>query len=75
MNQGSEYAVNSMPVPVCDNIRIRRCRLYRFARTGGAPRGHVASKRWFVYGLRVHLLITATGLPVEALLGRGGPGL
>src|SRR4051794_39689593 len=22
------YAVDSLPVPVCDNIRIRRCRLY-----------------------------------------------
>jgi hypothetical protein len=22
------YAVDSLPVPVCDNIRIRRCRIY-----------------------------------------------
>ena len=28
MNQNQEYAVDSLPVPVCDNIRIQRSRLY-----------------------------------------------
>src|ERR1700722_4277697 len=28
MNPTNEYIVDSMPVPVCDNIRIRRCRIY-----------------------------------------------
>jgi hypothetical protein len=28
-NPGDEYLVDSCPVPVCDNIRIRRCHLYR----------------------------------------------
>ncbi len=64
-----EYAVDSMPVPVCDNIRIRRCRLYPPGQTGGRFRGYSASKRRSVYGLRVHLVITATGLPVWVLLG------
>ena len=63
-NPTQEYVVDSCPVPVCDNIRIKRCRLYR----DEAYRGKVASKRRFVYGLKVHLLVTATGQPVEMIL-------
>ncbi len=33
LNQSQEYAVDSLPVPVCDNIRIRRCRLYPCPKT------------------------------------------
>ncbi len=50
--------------PLCDNIRVKRCRLYQ----GEAFRGKVASKRRFFYGLKVHLLITASGQPAEMLL-------
>ena len=64
INPTQEYIVDSCPVPVCDNIRIFTCRLYQ----GEAYRGKVASKKRFVYGLRVHLLITATGQPVEFIL-------
>jgi transposase len=63
-NPTQEYIVDSCPVPACDNIRIFGCRLYQ----GPAFRGKVASKKRFVYGLRVHLLVTATGLPVEFVL-------
>ena len=66
-NAGQEYVVDSFPVPVCDNIRTARCRLYREA----AFRGRIASKRRYFYGLKVHLLITATGQPVEFLLAPG----
>jgi len=62
-----EYIVDSFPVPVCDNIRIRRCRLYQ----GEAYRGRIASKRRYFYGLRVHLLVTAAGEPVEFFLSAG----
>jgi len=63
-NVTQEYIVDSCPVPVCDNIRIFTCRLYR----GEVFRGKVASKKRFVYGLRVPLLVTATGQPVEFVL-------
>jgi hypothetical protein len=66
-NARHEYVVDSLPVPVCDNIRIRRCRLYR----SEAYRGYIASKRRYFYGLRVHLLITAAGQPVEFVLAPG----
>lgn len=64
LNVRSEYIMDSCPVPVCDNIRIRRCHLYH----GAAYRGYVASKRRYFFGLRIHLLVTVTGQPVEFLL-------
>jgi transposase len=66
-NPTAEYIIDSCPVPVCDNIRIRRCRLYR----GEQYRGYIASKRRYFFGLRVHLLVTAQGQPVEFVLAPG----
>lgn len=62
------YALDSFPVMACDNYRIRSCRLYQ----GESYRGYIASKRRYFYGLRLHLLITATGQPVEFFLVPGG---
>ncbi len=59
------YVVDSLPVAVCDNIRIRRCKLYPPQEHGKAFRGYIASKRRYFYGLRVHLLSTGAGEPVE----------
>lgn len=69
-NESQEYIVDSFPVPSCDNIRIRRCKLYPKDR-GDQFRGYVASKRRNFYGLRVHLLVTARGEPVEFCLAPG----
>jgi hypothetical protein len=77
-NEAREYIVDSFPVPVCDNIRIKRCKLYPKTE-GDEFRGYVASKRRYFYGLRVHLLVyllvyllvTATGEPVEFCLAPG----
>jgi Transposase DDE domain len=67
-NDSGEYIVDSFPIPVCDNIRIRRCRLYR----GEQFRGYIASKKRYFYGLRVHMIVTAEGgKPVEFFLKAG----
>lgn len=71
LNENQHYAVDSLPVPVCDNIRISRSRLYPRRRWGEAFRGYIASKKRYFYGLRVHLLITTSGLPVEVMLAPG----
>ena len=76
------YAVDSLPVPVCDNIRIRRCRIYPSEEEGhddDTPkkksfRGYIASKRRYFYGLRVHLVVTGAGEPVEFALAAGSEG-
>lgn len=67
-NPEGVYAVDSVPVPVCDTIRIRRCRLYPRRKRGEAHRGYCASKRRYYYGLKGHLLVTAGGQPVEFVL-------
>ena len=66
-NPTGAYVVDSCPVPVCDNIRIWRCKLYR----NEVFRGKIASKRRFFYGVRVHLVIAGNGQPVEILLEPG----
>lgn len=58
------YAVDSVPTPVCHNIRLRRCRRYR----GRAWRGYCASKRQSYFGLKAHVVVAATGQPVEVVL-------
>ena len=66
-NREQTYCVDSFPIPVCDNIRIDRCRLYE----GEAYRGYIASKRRYFYGLRVHMIVTGSGEPVEFVLRPG----
>ena len=67
-------------MPVCDNIRIGRCRIYPLEEgddDDGIPkkesfRGYIASKRRYFYGLRVHLVVTgAGGEPVVFSLAAG----
>ncbi|MDQ3834561.1 MAG: IS982 family transposase [Actinomycetota bacterium] len=70
-NPERTYAVDSFPVVVCDNIRIRRCRLYPLEEHEGAFRGYIASKRRYFYGLRVHLVVAGAGEAVEFSLAAG----
>ena len=62
------YVIDSVPLAVCDNIRIRRNRLYPLRVWGKQCRGYCASKRRYYYGLKGHLLITTEGIPVEFTL-------
>lgn len=64
LNLESRYSLDSFPVPVCDNIRISRCRLAQ----GKQFRGYCASKRRYFYGLRVEVLVTVEGVPVECCI-------
>ena len=66
-NSSGVYVVDSLPIAVCDNIRIPRAKLFQ----GEAYRGYIASKHRYFYGLRVHLLVTQTGQPVEFVLAAG----
>jgi hypothetical protein len=57
----SDYVLDSFPVAVCDNIRISRCKLLK----GEQWRGKQASMRRYFYGVKVQVLSTNTGIPVE----------
>ena len=51
----------------CDNYRIPRSRRY----CGEAWRGYQASKKRYFYGLKLHLMVTGRGEPVEFFLTPG----
>lgn len=61
LNEESVYVIDSFPVSACDNYRIQRCHLYH----GEDWRGYQASKRRYFYGLKMHLMVTEQGQPVE----------
>lgn len=67
LNAHSIYVIDSFPVSACDNYRISRSHLYQ----GEAYRGFQASKKRYFYGLKIHLMITETGQPVEFFLTAG----
>lgn len=50
-NQANAYTVDSMPIPACDNIRIRRCKLFQ----GEQHWGYTASKRRYFFGLKLNI--------------------
>ena len=55
------YIMDSFPVALCDNIRIQRSKIV----SGKKWRGYTASMRRYFYGVKVQLLITGSGIPVE----------
>lgn len=67
-NPDQSYVVDSLPVAVCDNIRTRRSKLYPLQEHGETFGGYIASKRRYFYGLRLHLVSTASGEAVEFTL-------
>jgi hypothetical protein len=67
LNTESVYVIDSFPIQACDNYRIPRVKLYR----NKEYRGCIASKKRYFYGLKVHLLVTKDGQPVECFLTPG----
>jgi len=70
LNPDAIYVIDSLPVAVCDNIRIRRSKIY----SKEDFRGYQASKKRYFYGLKIHLMVTQDGQPVECFLTPGGFG-
>jgi hypothetical protein len=67
LNEHSIYILDSFPVLSCDNYRIPRSRRYQ----GEVWRGYQASKKRYFYGLKIHVLVTEHGQPVEFFLTPG----
>jgi len=61
LNLSSSYLIDSFPVVVCKNIRIRRAKIIQ----DESHRGYNASKREYFYGFKIHVITTAEGIPVE----------
>jgi hypothetical protein len=60
LNEKSVYVIDSYPISVCDNYRIRRSKIYQ----GEDWRGYIASKKRYFYGLRIHIMLTELGEPI-----------
>lgn len=67
LNSQSIYVLDSYPIAACDNYRICRSRRYR----GEAWRGLQASKKRYFYGVKIHIMVTEQGQPVEFFLTPG----
>jgi Transposase DDE domain len=70
LNTEAIYVIDSIPIAVCDNIRIRRSKIYSHEDF----RGYQASKKRYFYGLKIHLMVTKDGQPIECFLTPGGFG-
>ncbi len=70
LNTDAIYVIDSLPIAVCDHIRIRRSKIY----SDENFRGYQASKKRYFYGLKIHLMVTQDGQPVECFLTPGGFG-
>ena len=68
LNQDAIYAIDTFPIASCDNYRIKRNRLYKEEKY----RGFIASKKRYFYGIKLHLVVTKGGEPVEFFLTPGG---
>jgi hypothetical protein len=62
--------IESLPIAVCDNLRLRRSKLY----SGEDLRGYQASKNRYVSGLKIPLRVTPEGQPVACFLPPGSFG-
>ena len=62
-----EYILDSLPVKVCHNIRIKRCELLK----DEEYRGYNALKREYFYGSKVQLITTKERIPVEIYFVEG----
>jgi len=58
------FAIDSFPIPVCENIRANRCKL--------APskefRGYIPAKRTYIHGLKLHIVASSKGFIKEFVI-------
>ncbi len=67
LNVSHRYILDSFPLAVCHNIRIAHAKLLK----GEAYRGFCASKQQYFFGVKVQVIVTEEGLPVEAIFVPG----
>jgi len=66
-SQTKEFIVDSFPIPVCKNVRITKEKRFK----SSSYRAYNASKKEYFYGIKVHLLTTQSGTPVEFFISYG----
>lgn len=72
LNLDTRYRLDSFPVPMCENIRIKRNRMTRECFDKEEYRGYSSSKRQYFFGCRVQVAATVEHVPVEFAILPGG---
>jgi hypothetical protein len=67
INSDNVYAIDSFPIPVCSNVRIWKCKVYE----SKEYMGYSAVRKDHFFGVRVHMLVTKSGAPVEFVIEPG----
>lgn len=68
LNSFAIYIADSFPVPVCKNIRIKRCKIYQEE----CFRGYISSRKEYFYGIKINAVMTESGIPAEVIFSHGG---
>jgi hypothetical protein len=67
LNHNSRYSIDSFPVAVCRNCRIRVCKLLQ----DKAYHGDNEAKKEYFYGFKVQLIVTGDNEPVDFFITAG----
>jgi hypothetical protein len=67
LNTSTRYIIDSFPVAVCRNCRIRVCKLLQ----GKAYHGYNEAKQEYFYGFKVQLIVTGDNEPVDFFISAG----
>jgi len=59
-----EYVIDSFPVEACHNARSYRCKILH----GKNFIGYCSSKKKYYYGVKVHMITTTSGIPIEIII-------
>lgn len=65
--KNQDYIVDSFPVAVCQTCRSWRCKMF----STREHHGYSASKKIYFWGIKVHMIVTSDGLPVEFFFSPG----
>jgi hypothetical protein len=65
--KSKKLIVDSFPVAACQNNKIFQCKLF----TGKAFHGYTASKKSYFFGIKVHMIVTSDGIPIQFLFTPG----
>lgn len=64
----TKYALDTFPLALCHNIRIKRCKIIK----GEEHRGFNSSKKEFFWGFKVHIITALDGTVTEFEFSPGG---
>jgi hypothetical protein len=67
----SVYIIDSFPIAICHNIRIKNCKLLKY---NSIYHGKCVSKREYFYGFKVQVIVNKDGIPVDYFMLAGSLG-